>query len=999
MPPRIRSRACKASKENIDVAENKLKPVKSTTKLPRRALADKTNSASDDTSVEIPKPKKTIVKSSKTAPKQNVEDKQNKKNKQNTQAKPQKSNNVGQKENSEPINDARPRRERRIPTRFVENPLLNDLSKSKESVNTSQNSSVHEIITNNTPVTKKNKEISPNNNDDKLEPSPFKTPSKPDSSLLACRPRRICRLPSRFDDHSTSPNKYIPIQPANASTPIQQSKNKPFETIKGKANIISKKSPAKVDNTIDSYLVPKVKLTRLPVTDLESLKSNDNSSNKSSPDSNNNAKRSTRAKRNVQGKTNVNAKEAPAKKVVSPAKRVVRSVKKVVSPANKVLSPVKKAILSSKKAVSPTKKIFTFTRKSEPSIIEVDSPVKTASPKKTSNKNLSFKLLGSKKTSQKNDNKDLDDIYEFTFDPNEEPQPQKKKRKKTVTKKPSQPKKATYKSSYDRNISRALSALKNAVKPSKTVEAPKLPQIAETETVEEVPENVQQNLTANKAQMSINNQNNVVFNDTGKNSVHECNYPSIRVEDIAADIEPSMEHHDDFNYSPVTTPRPHGPATPNASVHFRTSPERPLPNNDPLNLQEELSFFDDPPVASSSMNVSVRHPLASPWRVEFGSLPIKWPVNTYVKPNMTPAVESSFISAEDSIKKKHVYTNLFLPANEPPEPVSTTPNLKQTSIISFIKEMAEKSAKKKRGRSKSPTKAIYVEVVDKNAPKNKNKKTTPSNKEALPAENTSEEQSNNSIETSSEKENSKEEKRTRKRKNDGNICNLPAKSPRKKNDKDCTYFGFDDSENLDAENVSPIKNNQNKGRSMRTRSRAVLQEINGPTRAALPVAAKTKIATSSDAVNKVYEELKSAADAPVFPEKDINVNDNATNIEEADFNDDCQSVHLFEDIEVVHHLKPTRKSYGKAKKVTFRHQSSSDSESNIGAAANQNDSSDYDDLADLTFDIPDVKEKKTMKKKRPKKLMSKKEEKEAEAWAANFNSMCEDIEDFPLLVE
>lgn len=896
MPPRIRSRACKASKENIDVTENKSKPAKSTTKVPRKALADKTNSASDDTSVEITNPKKTIAKSSKAAPKQNAENIQNKKAKQNTQTKAVgKSKYTGQKENTQSVNDARPRRERRIPTRFVENPILNNLSNSKDGVNISRNSSGPEIIAIKTPVTTNKPEITLKNGNDtgKPDPSPFKTPSKLDNSLLACRPRRICRLPSRFEDHSISPNKYIPIQPDNASTPIQQSKNQPG-TIKRKAN--NKKSPAKVGNTIDSYLVPKVRLTRLPITELENLKSSDNSS-KSSPDSNNNAKRTTRAKRNVLINPKTNAKRAPAKKDESPVKKISPPAKKIVPLAKKVISPRKQNI-------SPTKRNSSLTKKSETSVIEIDSPVKKTSPKK-SNKNLSFKLLGSKKTSQKNDNNDLD-IYEFTFDPNEEPQPQKKKRKRTVAKKPSQPKKATYKSSYDRNISRALSALKNAVKPSKTVEASKLPQITETDAVEVIAENVQQNITKNKVQLSTTNQNNIVLNDTGKTSVHECNYPSIRVEDIAADIEPSIDHHDDFNYSPVTTPRPHGAATPNASVQFRTSPERPVLNKDPLNLQEELSFFDDQPVASSSMNMSIRHPLASPWRVEFGSLPIKWPVNTYVKPNMTPAVESSFISAEDSIKKKHVYTNLFLPANEPPEPVSTTPNLKQTSIISFIREMAEKSARKKNGRSISPVKAIYVEV-DKNTSKNKNKKSTKVNKEAIPAENTSEEPSNNSIETSSEKENSKEEKRTRKRKNDGNICNLPAKSPRKKNAKDCTYFGFDDSENPDLENVSPIKNNKNKGRSMRTRSRAVLQEINGPTRAVLPVAAKTMVATSSDAVNKVYEELKSAADAPVFPEKDIkidNVNDaNATNIEDANVNDDSQSVHLFEDIEVVHHLK------------------------------------------------------------------------------------------------
>lgn len=578
-------------------------------------------------------------------------------------------------------------------------------------------------------------------------------------------------------------------------------------------------------------------------------------------------------------------------------------------PANKKLSPVKKQ--------SPIKKFLTPMSRFSSLSNKTQSPVKkisTKKPTKKSDKNLSFKILGSKKTSQESDNNEhRDDIYEFTFDPDEEPKPQKKKRKRTATKKSTlapvaKPKKVVYKSTYDQNISKALAALKNAVKPGKSTKAVKLTQIAEISDVED---NVAQNNVANVNAVQTTNvtkENNRAFNDTGKNSVHEFNYPSIRVEDIAADIDASVDHHDDINYSPVNSPRPNVLNTPNAheSVNHRKSPEKPVHNNDPLNLLEDLSFFDEQPVASSSMIMSVRHPLASPWRVEFGSLPIKWPNNAYVKANMTPAIETSFINPEDSIgKKKHVYTNMLPQTNEMFADVADTPNLKQTSIISFIKEMAEKSAKKKRGRSVSPTKAIYQDVVDVNCEANKIKrlaKKVTEDKVAPPSNNTSEEVSSSANDASTDKENSKEERRTRKRKNIENLCHLPAKSPRKQKDKDVTFFGFDESENQN-ENVSPIKekNNPVRGRSLRPRPRAVLQEINGPTRAAFPVVAKTKIATSSEAVNKVYEELKSAADAPVFPEK--SVEDNATNIEELEMNDDSQSVHLFEDIEVVHHVK------------------------------------------------------------------------------------------------
>ncbi|XP_075982876.1 uncharacterized protein LOC142981080 [Anticarsia gemmatalis] len=909
MPPRIRTRASKALKENIG-AENNLKPAKSNGKAPRKALADKTNSASDDTSLEVPA-KKTVTKSS----------------------------NVKSKLSAKANNDVRPRRDRRLPTRFVENPVLISLTSSKDSVHsTPTNTSTKQKS-----VNISNKKDTPVKN---TEVSPFKTPSKSESSLVVSRPRRICRLPSKFDDHSISPNKYIPIQPANASTPIQ-SKSKalpivnvrnPIQQNKAKAPQVNKQKGNKENN--QSIEKPSnVRPARSAKTAaLKKKISNNSSTEKSSPDTNNNPKAALKAQPVV-----------VLTRAVLP-KPVSQSAKKFF---NRTASPQS----------SPTKKV---------------SPKPT---KKIPDKNLSFKVPGGKKRSKDGDNNELD-IYEFTFDPNEEPQPQKKKRKRPVVKKPKAPKPKTavpHRSAYDQNISKALSALKKVVKPAKAVE-PQLPQIQEIN--DEVPvTSTHNNITAT----TIANANHVAtFNDTGKGSVHECNYPSIRVEDIAADIEPSMDLHDDINYSPVNSPRPK-PAL-HTELDPRRSPER-VPNNDPLNLQQDLSFFDDVPVASSSMNVSVRHPLASPWRVEFGSLPIKWPVNTYVKANMTPAVESSFICSEDSTKKKHVYTNMVPEANESLPQIVHTPTLKQTSIISFIKEVAERKAKKKRGRSVSPTKATAMfDNVDVNVAFNKQ----PENAELPP--NISEEVSNN--DASNDKENSKEERKTRKRKNDGAISDRPAKSPRKQKDKDRTYFGFDESESIDQENVSPVKEKA-KGRSLRPRSRVILQELNGPVRADLPLAAKSKVATSSEAVNRVYEELKSAADAPVFPEK--NVENNATNIEDALFNDDSQSVHLFEDIEVVHHLKPTRKSYGKAKKVTFRQRSTSDSDTQEGIVHN-NDTSFEDDLADLTFEVK-MQEKKKAKKKKPKKLMTKKEEKEAEEWAAGFNSMCEEIEEFPLVVE
>ncbi|CAH0690039.1 unnamed protein product [Spodoptera exigua] len=988
MPPRIRTRASKALKENIDVTETK-KLVKTSNKGPRKALADKTNSASDDGSLEIPtKTKKTNTKPLKTGPNKNGQ-------KKRIETK-QKESAVQPKDNVPTTNEVRPRRDRRLPNRFVENTILNNLSNSKESANVTLGSPSTNFKSDNTPV--KIDALSKN----EAETSPFQTPGKAESSLLANRPRRICRLPSRFDDQFISPNKYIPIQPANASTPIQLSKAKPVVIL---IDNISRENIDEI-KTPDKKPVSKARPTRSAKNTQQKV-STEQKPAKSSPDTNNNPK--TRSTRRKVAKTQPSIEKEqnnPSKKV----NKTQQSTTKNESPLKKSPTNVNQSIVNSnassiRKFLTPMAKFPILPSKSI-------SSKKKLSPKKPSkaSQNVSFKLLGSKKSGEQHDNENENDgdIYEFTFDPDEEPKPQKKKRKKVVTKKPPtvvapKPKKVIYKSSYDQNISKALAALKNAVNPSKTTETNNLPQITEN-SGEIAEENHVQNHVANiEKQVQINNvtKENNPLNDTGKASEHGFNYPSIRVEDIAADIEPSMDHHhhDDLNYSPVNSPRPiNGISTPNASANPRATLER-SSHNDPLNLAEELSFFDEQPVASSSMNMSVRHPMASPWRVEFGSLPIKWRVNAYVKPNMTPAVETSFINPDDSMKKKHVYTNLLSEANDEPETVETAQNLKQPSIISFIKEMAEKSARKKRGRSKSvsPTRAALKENVNRN--ENVNKRPTRiedgvNNDASGQSNNTSEEVScGNDI--SHDKENSREEKRPKKRKNNENICSLPAKSPRKQKDKDCTFFGFDDSENQD-ENESPVKVAP-RGRSLRARTKTVLKEINGPLRAELPVAAKTKIATSSEAVNRVYEEMKSAADAPVFPEKDVEANE--TNVEEPVMNDDSQSVHLFEDIEVVHHLKPQRKSYGKSKKVTFRQPSNSDSDTQMSAAVDSNDS-DYDDLGDLTFEIANVEQKKkVIKKKKPKGLMSKKEEKEAEEWAAKFNSMCEDIEKFPLLVE
>lgn len=861
MAPRTRTRNTKVLKENIDVIrKTKVKSDGKVTKPPRKALADKTNSLSDDNaSIDIP------IKTSKVSLKKKAA-------------------------NTVTDNGARPRRDRRLPNRYVDNKVLSNLSSNKDDSSRIQTSKIS--LLDPSPVKTLSKaekaKVEEHNNVTRLRrnacqqaptelpsrkpetpkkqnkndlTSPFKTPSQGfDSSLVTNRPKRICRLPSKFEDHSISPNKFVPVQPCHASTPLLQkntklkindeNKTKPSPqkrvTRKNKNNI---KEESKIPNGIDRYFSKRSNI------------SNDTSSrlkNKISPDSNNNK----------------------GKKILP--KRVVSTK-------------------SPKKQQSPNK-----------------SPIKVGFAKRLLENNLSFRVFEDRKTENK------DNVYEFTYDPNEEPKPQKKKRKKVVQKRPTKPKTVVFKFTYDKNVEKALKSLKSKVKPSQSQNAQNKPTQTETQVLkEQTPNEQQQNLPTVSKNAKIQIIEDIIVKPAVENkslnytpahpvnesakSIHMSNYASIHVEDIAADF---ANDTNDLNYSPVNSPCPKTPRndSENAVNHGYVA----VNPKDPLNLQGNVSFFDEEPVASSSMNMSVRNPLASPWRVEFNNLPIKWQANTYVKPDMTPAVECSFINSEEVSKKKHVYTNIV--TEEPLPLIEDPPSLKQSSIISFMKEVAERSLKKKRGRSISPTKTNSLfEDIASDTSKEFGYKTPKKPRKEPPAtsvvSNTSNDKSSEksmekdssdhieihenlneiSNETSDTKENSNQSEKS------------PTKKSKKK-DKDVTLFGFDDSENIDQENVSPVKNMRHtKARGLRAKSR-VLQEINtlsGPTRAVLPVA---KLA-SSEVVEKLYDEMKSAEEAPLppLPEKQ-NCDVNAANDQESS-DDDGQSVHLFEDIELVHHMK------------------------------------------------------------------------------------------------
>ncbi|XP_045776189.1 nucleolar protein dao-5-like [Maniola jurtina] len=958
MPSKTRGRAAKASKENISVVKTKSK-AKVLKESVRKPLSDKTNSASDDNASVVSDSKKPVV---------SVPDKQ--------------------------INDdcngivKRSRRARRLPTRYKENNVLKNLSnslnlstshdvpafktpspvqeKSKVTVNNTQ--PTKNLATKATVLAKKN--TSPVK---KVQLTPTKNPVEIlHSNLVKNRPKRICRLPSKYEDHSISPNKYIPLQPINASTPFATKSKKVINSATTNISAIQNISPVKLPNLTSTNINKRNTGEKRATQNIEPEKQpilvtkNKNTNNKiieerSEPEKR--PKRATRAKK-INDENNDNfidflpdlpTKRATKQKAVSNGIR-----QKAVADSNN------NAKKNNKAQESPPK-----------------SPGKIFKSREIGlNKNTSLRLLDDNKNLLKRDSSKLD-VYEFTFNPDEEPSPAKKKKKKAAPRKP-KPKTVPSKSKYDRNLAKALAALRNTVatKSSNT-------QNGETNKNGEVATTIKENINnvdANYINTLINEQHLSV--DKEQSIVNAKNYNSVRVEDIARDFQMDEDDHA-IDYSPVHSPS--RPKTPSNDVQCSVQVVQTPNNLDPLNLRDD-SFFHEIPVASSSMNVSVRHPEASPWRAEFGSLPIKWQVNTYVKPNMTPAFESSFINFNDDNKKKHVYTNIVPEANDPIPEVDNTTNLKQTSIISFIKEVVERNANKKNKKS-TPVKAnslfedlASTSVVNYMTP---NKETPFKDNNIVNITPESEKQHSKCISYSSnEKENS-------------DIVKTP-KDLNKSVDKNNTYYGFDEVE--EQENVSPVKIN-NRAKSLRSRTRGILQEINeykGPTRGHIPVAAK------SNSVNR--NEMKSATEPPIFPEVAADGSTDTANVQEScvseNLDNDDQSVHLFEDIDLlfIHHPKPSRKSYGKAKKVTFVQKpvvgsdDSSMSDQDIGDR-NASISSEEDNLEDLSFKLPTERPKKTVKKRKPKKILSKKEEKEVEAWAAGFNSMCEDIDGFDLVVE
>ncbi|CAG4931474.1 unnamed protein product [Parnassius apollo] len=852
---------------------------------------------------------------------------------------------------TEQVHNVRPRRNRKLPDRFVENQILTNLHGNEDEKPDS--------------ITENNANDERNRNSQNKKAVVILTPLKPhnkiiETSLADCRPKRICRLPSKFEDYSVSPNKHIPVHPIQASTPIVQNE--------------SSKISSKIKITKDNVEVSRKQKLQSRIKNRLNIKE-DNLEEKTSLNSNVSIEKS---------KTN----QVPSTKPL-PIKKATQ----------KTLKGTKKDMVSSKKQSDTNNNANDLTKDKGLCIASLPCMnVNKNNGYRFLEKNYSFKVFDDRKA-MKRDASTLD-VYEFTYDPTEEPAPQKKKRKRVVQKRKEKPK-TILTNNYDRNVAKSLAALKNILltKSSQTKQHTEKT-VTETKTIQKnITSN--QNLNQNKETKTATKQVN--------NAVQEAlqkHYNSFQVEDIVLESEPVANGHSDINYSPVNSPN-HVSISNEPKQGNNNAVEVNTTNKDPLNLQDDHSFFDECPAASSSMNVSTRNPLATPWRVEFERLPIKWQVNTYVKPNMTPAIESSFINFNDN-KRKHVYTNMVPEENcTLPEIIESNnaTNLKQTNIISFFKEVVDKNTSKKFKNKATPikTNSIFEDITNTSetavtpvkqiASNKKSKSVTPIKKKS--SDNVTSSTDNTSV---SDKENSIETIQNDKQKPQSSI-----------KDNDVTFFGFDESDEQNQENVSPNKE-KCPIRALRPRSRAVLRELNVQTVPKRAVYKQTEKNKNNDNArnNKIFDEMK-ASNPPISQENAENICDNSKDINDPIIahsanlsGEDSQSVHLFEDLElldVIHHVKPSRKSYARNKKVTFR-QNSVSSDTQESDLVEQNKSSEEEDnLLDLTFQEPAMEPKKPKRKKKPNKQFSKKEAKEAEAWAAGFNSMCEEVDEFDLVIE
>lgn len=278
-------------------------------------------------------------------------------------------------------------------------------------------------------------------------------------------------------------------------------------------------------------------------------------------------------------------------------------------------------------------------------------------------------------------------LYEFEFDPTNEPKMVKKKKinrnkKSNVeTKNPVRKKKKMSRKSADL-------AMKNLIEDLKKIQAEKIMKklIAKIKTKET--RNVENNASVNLPSASIQNLSNTnttpSIQPLQSNNSNDDNPPSpLILEDM--DL-PDMDHESNPPCVSYT-------------------------NNESLR-------FSNHPMANSSAIVNDK-PNCSPWRMDLDSDVKKWRYNFPVKPSMTPAYERDtfhVLGLDDKPEKNNTENNSFEKNNmqnnavasstpiKPVEPSENTKKFLQTSILSFYADAFKKSPQKRVSSKNKPKK-------------------------------------------------------------------------------------------------------------------------------------------------------------------------------------------------------------------------------------------------------------------------------------------------------
>lgn len=671
------------------------------------------------------------------------------------------------------------------------------------------------------------------------------------------RPRRDRRLPSRFNDNQ------LLINLSNASikegSPVKQLKNPSKITKTKKANTRKSPNNTSVDNLsskkkVDGSLVQK----RHRIHELPAKFENKVISPVKSPQVQH---------KNPSKKSQVNAKNLNVDKKVVIRRNPVRTQ---VKPSKSDLTKNSNQIKSPGKIIKDN-----ADKNNNPNARKQSRIIASKDKDKTKyNINFSYRLLEKQKAKSAEEKLA---VYEFTFNPAEEPVPQKKKRKRIIRKKTEPKFKNIFVSdNYNKNLTKTLASLKNIIIKktgseivSKGHAVAKNASVLETAPVTSA-EHVK---TVDKPSTPVTDQN-INTNDASEPLVS-----------VSPANELQQDHFvDNINYSPATSPAFHRDGETSATNETRDLEHTTVKN---VESSEEISFLEAEPIASSSMNLSLRIPKASPWRAEFNNLPIKWATNTYVKPDMTPAVESSFMHFENG--KKHVYTNILTDVDMP-EIVNTSDNsnLKQSTLLSFFKEVCCDKKKSKKYATPRKKNSIFEDSP--------NVTTAHVHADTPIADDVVEETAIN-VKTPSKRKISVTE-------------DVPSKTRKDATPTVDDYFGFDESTLNDQENISPDGKIE-KPVGMKTRSK-VLGEINrnaAPFRANIPKI-KEKV-LKEQVIEELQEKLAPEYVEPEDMGENINASDSSSSEEEEEeeveedrnMEKEGSPIPLFEDIEVFHYNK------------------------------------------------------------------------------------------------